>query len=47
MSLNLKYQSLNIKSIGRSVPAPTNKLAKLMAYLKCVLVLFKLMKIQD
>ena len=36
MSLNLKYQSLNIKSTGRAVPAPTNKLAKLMAYLKCV-----------
>ena len=47
MSLNLKDQSLNIKSTGRAATVPDNKLAKLMAYLKCVLVLFKLMKVQD
>ena len=36
MSLNLKYQSLDVKMIGRTVTVPDNKLAKLMYYLQCV-----------
>ena len=36
MSLNLKYQSLDVKPIGRTVSVPGNKLAKLMYYLRCV-----------
>ena len=36
MSVNLKYQSLDIKPIGRKVTVPDNNLAKLMYYLYCV-----------
>jgi len=36
MSVNLKYQSLDIKPIGRKVTVPDNNLAKLMYYLACV-----------
>ena len=37
MSLDLNYQSLDIKPTGSLVDIPENKLAKLMYYLDCVL----------
>ena len=36
MSLDLNYQSLNIKKTGTSVTVPDNNFAKLMYYLNCV-----------
>ena len=36
MSMNLKYQSLDIKQIGRKATVPESNLAKLMYYLSCV-----------
>ena len=36
MSLNMNYQSLDVKPIGRTVTIPDNRLAKLMYYLDCV-----------
>ena len=41
MSLNMDYQSLEVKGIGRTVTVPDNRLAKLMYYLACV---FKVIK---
>ena len=42
MSLNLKYQSLDVKPIGRTVSVPGNKLAKLMYYLRCVFTVIQI-----
>ena len=42
MSLNLKYQSLDVKMIGRTVSVPGNKLAKLMYYLRCVFTVIQI-----
>ena len=36
MSVNLNYQSLDIKAIGTTVTVPEHSLAKLMYYLSCV-----------
>ena len=36
MSVNLNYQSLDVKPIGRTVTVPDNNLARLMYYLDCV-----------
>ena len=36
MSVNLNYQSLDVKPIGRTVTVPDNNLARLMYYLNCV-----------
>ena len=36
MSATFKYQSLDIKSIGKSVTIPNNDIARLMYYLSCV-----------
>ena len=41
MSLNMDYQSMEVKGIGRTVTVPDNRLAKLMHYLGCV---FKVIK---
>ena len=41
MSLNMDYQSMEVKGIGRTVTVPDNRLAKLMYYLACV---FKVIK---
>ena len=42
MSLNLKYQSLDVKPIGRTVTIPDDKLAKLMYYLDCVFTVIQI-----
>ena len=36
MSLDMDYQSMEVKDIDRTVTVPDNKLAKLMYYLACV-----------
>ena len=41
MALNMNYQSLNVKPIGRTVTIPDNPLAKLMYYLDCVLTVIQ------
>ena len=35
MPVNLNYQSLDVKQIGRTVTFPDNNLAKLMYYVDC------------
>ena len=36
MSATLKYNSIQVKAIGRTVTVPDNDIAKLMYYLSCV-----------